>query len=1201
MNAKRFLYLLFFPLLLWSQQSMAQWITTAEHDALIDLYNSVGGASWTNNTNWNSSVNFGNGNYTTGNLPFGITFGPTGNTAPFSATNPDLKVTGINLPNNNLTGTLPPTFENAFINATDINLAGNNLSGSLPVLDPGIYSNNLQVLNLSSNNFSGFIPGELLNLNELLELRLSNNDLSDLPLPPYNAPNLAILDFSYNANLGGGLPDSLFTSFINAEVFNFSHCKFGGTLPLLTAVTSFSSCEQLRLNNNEINGTIPPAYFTKFPDLQVFDLSNNLHPGPLPNVPVFAYENSIDTFNISNNFILDTMPGSVLQFSNARYIDMSGNTFSNGPMVPGAAINWANLEVLNLRGNARMTDPIPLQAMAASATNLKKIDLYNCGIRDFTGNSASAITTPLDVDVEGNYLEFDDLARLKRVFPTAGQAPADFKYGFQLKATLGGVRRRAPGRTVNWKARVGEPPFNSDRPNRYRWFFTRDSTTTPFDSLGGSFYGPSITILGAISNSVTTNLTALGGSLNATLAPLGLRDVLRTPTIANGVHDGFYYARVTNPDFPDLVIHTETKKLLIGPCTDELGQPVRCQEIFVQFEDGTTNAQKQSVRDTYGAEKIDSCLCGEVELWSLPDTMAVEAFGRGTRSRASSANGEPKIESADPNYDLPTNTNTNSSTPIPPAGSNSSSPVIVAIIDSGVDYDHDDLENYIWLNAGDPAPDDGLDNDNNCVIDDHWGYNFLGDDNIPLDEQGHGTFVAGIVAGLSTPNVDPTVNTDIALLPIKYTDGSGQGTTFDAACAIRYAANQGAKVINASWGYQGESCVTLAKAIEYAGENCGTLFVSSAGNSGSDNDAITHYPSGYPLDNVIAVAALDAAGTNLASYSNFGATRVDLAAVGSNINSTRPYNGTGLKYTLTSQDGTSFAAAQVSRAAALLFAEYPTSSYRAVKDAILGSVAALPAADAAKLKTGGKLDLAAARTRLAGNALRASCDPVINISVNLEGAFDGGTGTMSANLGAGTGGLLPSTQPFNVAPWNYAGTESISPTVAGFTGPQAVTDWVLLGWIDTLDNTSSGEYQAALVQRNGRVISPTGQPISFRSSRSGYLLVMNRNHLAARTVEPFELEFLPSSIDFTDPADVETTYQKVLSGQRVLAAGDSNKDGQVNAVDKNDFWRPQLGDPAGYNNTADYNLDGVVDNDDLNNVWLLNNSLQSGCPECYNP
>jgi len=214
-----------------------------------------------------------------------------------------------------------------------------------------------------------------------------------------------------------------------------------------------------------------------------------------------------------------------------------------------------------------------------------------------------------------------------------------------------------------------------------------------------------------------------------------------------------------------------------------------------------------------------------------------------------------------------------------------SSDVIIAVIDSGVAYDHPELAPNIWTNTGEVA-DNGVDDDGNGYVDDTQGWDFVGDDNDPMDYGGHGTHVAGTIAGVSNNTRGITgMMWDAQIMPLRFLDMFGNGSTSDAILAIDYAIDNGAKVLNNSWG-GGNYSQFLKEAIERA-ETAGALFIASAGNEGDDNDSTPHYPSNYDVDNIITVAATDQ-NDNLASFSNYGATSVDVAAPGTNIYSTIP-------------------------------------------------------------------------------------------------------------------------------------------------------------------------------------------------------------------------------------------------------------------------------------------------------------------------
>jgi subtilisin family serine protease len=212
-----------------------------------------------------------------------------------------------------------------------------------------------------------------------------------------------------------------------------------------------------------------------------------------------------------------------------------------------------------------------------------------------------------------------------------------------------------------------------------------------------------------------------------------------------------------------------------------------------------------------------------------------------------------------------------------------SSDVVVAVVDSGVDINHPDLQPNIWTNPGE-TPDNGIDDDANGYIDDVSGWDFSFNDNDPRDANGHGTHVAGTVAAAGDNGIGVTgVSWSAKIMALRFLDAWGSGTTANAISAIEYASAMGADIINNSWGGGGYS-ESLKEAIEASG----ALVVCAAGNDGWDTDAfIPHYPSGYASTNIIAVAASDQ-DDNRAYFSNYGPFSVDVAAPGTNIYSAAP-------------------------------------------------------------------------------------------------------------------------------------------------------------------------------------------------------------------------------------------------------------------------------------------------------------------------
>ncbi|MBN2019065.1 MAG: S8 family serine peptidase [Sedimentisphaerales bacterium] len=252
--------------------------------------------------------------------------------------------------------------------------------------------------------------------------------------------------------------------------------------------------------------------------------------------------------------------------------------------------------------------------------------------------------------------------------------------------------------------------------------------------------------------------------------------------------------------------------------------------------------------------------------------------------------------------------------------------VLVAVIDTGIDYTHPDLAANIWTNSGETAG-NGIDDDGNGYIDDIHGYDFVENDGDAMDEHSHGTHCAGTIGASSNNGVGVTgVNWHCKIMACRFLDEDGSGTTADAISAINYAVTNGAQILSNSWGGGGYSS-TLAAAITNA-KNNGVLFVAAAGNDGVNTDSIPHYPSCYNISNVIAVAATTHS-DSLASFSNYGSTTVHLGAPGASILSTV----LGGEYEW--YNGTSMATPHVSGVAALLLANNPTMSLNELKSRLI--------------------------------------------------------------------------------------------------------------------------------------------------------------------------------------------------------------------------------------------------------------------------
>jgi subtilisin family serine protease len=255
--------------------------------------------------------------------------------------------------------------------------------------------------------------------------------------------------------------------------------------------------------------------------------------------------------------------------------------------------------------------------------------------------------------------------------------------------------------------------------------------------------------------------------------------------------------------------------------------------------------------------------------------------------------------------------------------------VVVAVIDSGIDYTHPDLVNRIWANPKETAG-NGVDDDHNGYVDDIRGWNFVRNNNNPMDDHNHGTHVAGTigasfnnsvgVAGVAGP-------AQIRMMPLKFLDNTGTGLLSNAVKAIDYATANGAVVSNNSWAGGGFS-QALHDAIQ-RNYQAGRLFVAAAGNDAKNTDSSVVYPQGYNVPNIISVAAMTAS-DSLSSFSNYGAKTTDMAAPGSSIYST--VRGGYALY-----NGTSMAAPHVTGSAAMMWAQNPALNSVQVKDILMNT------------------------------------------------------------------------------------------------------------------------------------------------------------------------------------------------------------------------------------------------------------------------
>jgi hypothetical protein len=355
-----------------------------------------------------------------------------------------------------------------------------------------------------------------------------------------------------------------------------------------------------------------------------------------------------------------------------------------------------------------------------------------------------------------------------------------------------------------------------------------------------------------------------------------------------------------------------------------------CDQVVTDYSDLTPEqrALAETRLTAAGFRKIKDCLCNTIALW---DASAVEDIDLNDQTQTAKDKAGIQNDSLKVGFNLviafPPVTREfrvtqegdfNKPDPSVPKPRK----VLAAIIDTGIDPNHPMLQPFLWNN---PAPGAG------CLSGDVYGYDFLHNQSNPIDSNGHGTHLAGILA-LNFPD-----SIGLEIMALKFHDGTN-GLLFDAICAMHYAIDKGAQIINLSWGYNSANKDALLENALKRAQDKGILVTASAGNEGQDNSAPPHWPSNFSadFDNFVAVASNDGVGA-LSSFSNRSATLVNLAAMGEWVTSTY------LNNQYADMRGTSMSAAQVSRTFALLRAMHPSEPHQKLMNCVLGSVYVPPA------------------------------------------------------------------------------------------------------------------------------------------------------------------------------------------------------------------------------------------------------------------
>jgi thermitase len=289
-------------------------------------------------------------------------------------------------------------------------------------------------------------------------------------------------------------------------------------------------------------------------------------------------------------------------------------------------------------------------------------------------------------------------------------------------------------------------------------------------------------------------------------------------------------------------------------------------------------------------------------------------------------------------------------------GTGATSTVIVAVVDTGIDYNHEDLRDVVWVNEGE-IPDNGIDDDDNGYVDDVYGINTLVRDSQGRatgnnrDTHSHGTHVAGTIGAKQNNGIGIAgIASNVKIIGIKTVPNSSDETDIDVAESFIYAAKNGAKIINCSFGKnKNEGKNLIPETLRYIQDNYGVLVIAAAGNSSANIDKNPTYPASHINDNLLIVASTTKTGS-LSSFSNYGKINVDVAAPGSDVYSTTPGN----RYA--SMSGTSMASPTTAGLAAEILSHYPNLSAIQLKEVIMGSVTT-DSRYKDRMMSGGRIDL----------------------------------------------------------------------------------------------------------------------------------------------------------------------------------------------------------------------------------------------------
>jgi len=979
---------------------------------------------------------------------------------------------------------------------------------------------------LEGNNLSGQIP-HFTHLDSLGKLYLGDNDFEG-EIPDFNLPKLAILNLNGNFNLEGELPK--FEALTDMYRLQISGTGISGSIPNYSHMTELY---ELDLSVNGLTGQIPNF---NLPYLETLDLSSNRILGST--IPDFDSLPMLKILNLRYAKLTDSIPDfqslDSLEVLSLDYNDLTGTipNFSNLP-------NLLSLDVAvnNLNGTIPDFSNLP---------NLENLYLDDNNLSGAIPDLSSLLKLQ-QFRIDENYFTFDEIKNYYDI-----NTIEDFEYS----------------------------------PQKYgnKQFYNNPLDTTVILSPDPSIPYANVSVKWLKGDKfIDTNYV-----LHDTIYTI---DTLTIPDI--GVYQYYFTDFTLSPlvEFQSAPINNYIEGL------DLEGEPIIKNELIIEYGRDKDlmyiDSVQTELRNTYNGEMLDSCGCAvRLELWKFnSDTIDIvrEIIGtdndreKRTSSDSGIDGGQNRENILIPNY---YNSEQIIVSPYTESYENDTTQIIIGVIDTGIDTNHIEIKPNLWSNIPELNGTPGIDDDGNGCIDDIYGYDFINRFEMN-DEHGHGTQVGGVIAA----NVPEGMN--ISVMPVKTFNQNGKGTLFDFICGIYYAIENQADIVNISAGYKGQQSLLLRKALQY-GRDKGVSFVFASGNETLDLDEANYWPAVFSRDvtldnNIITVTAIDTT-NSIMDYANYGASTVNIAALGQDV--LTPYIGTKNYEYLT---GTSVSSPLVALALGIEKLQDPNRDYVTLRRDFLNSMDTLPEL-ACYVKGGYYL-----QTYIEKRSLT---------KVFLEGAITEDADTMRTTLNQR--GLLPGQDPiseittptpaghpYNIIPWNYTGKEGENIRVYADNR----VDWVLLSLRTGIGSDTEIYRTATQLRDDGTVVFYCPIPDATPMPDSVYIVIEHRNHMAVMSPQKVPVLDGRAVYDFTkqDSYRDDTSYGQVeiRPGVWAMIAGDGLQEDDypfydINGIDKT-IWIQENGSFDLYL-PSDYDLNGDVNEKDKL-IWSHRNGISNRIPK----